>query len=140
MGLAVILVGLVVVVVIAAAALFWGRESDTLVYLNNSGQCPEITLRLTNQANGEIITIKAKAGERKSAKVEPNTAYDYVLDTNSDPDERGMRCYNIDPGTIDDIPEGHSFTFNVPSIEATPDPRTPSPEATEPAAEATPAN
>lgn len=130
--LTVILLGLVAVVILAAALLFLDQGEDkTLVYLNNNGQCPEVTLTLTNSANGEITTLKAKAGQRVSASVEPNTIYDYVLDTNSEPDENGMRCYNIDSGTIEDIPQGRSVTVNVPSVAATPDPRTPSPEPTE---------
>lgn len=140
-GMAAVLIGLVLVVIIAAAFLFLQQdEDDTLVYLHNTGQCPEVTLTLTNQSNGEIITLKAKAGQRTSAKVEPNTVYAYVLDTNSEPDENGMRCYNIDEGTIANVPKGRSVTVNVPSVEATPNPRTPSPEATEPAAEETPAS
>ncbi len=140
-GLAAVLIGLVLVVIIAAVFLFLEQgEDDTLIYLDNTGECPEVTLTLTNQANGEIITLKAKAGQRSSAKVEPNTIYNYILDTNSEPDETGMRCYDIDEGTIADIPKGRSVTVNVPSIAATPDPRTPLPDATEPAAEETPAS
>ncbi len=140
-GLAVILAGLVGVVIIAAVLLLLERgEDETLIYLDNTGQCPEVTLTLTNRADGEIITLKAKAGQRSSAKVEPNTIYDYILDTNSEPDESGMRCYNIDQGTIADIPKGRSVTVNVPSLAATPDPRTLTPESTEPAAEETPAS
>jgi hypothetical protein len=124
--------------VVVIGWLFWlalRGEDETLVVLNNSGQCPEVTLTLTNLENGDITTIKAKAGQRASAEVEPNKTYEYVLDTNSEPDERGYRCYDIDRGTIDQIPKGRSVTINVPSIEATPDPRTPSstpPQSTTP--------
>lgn len=135
-GTLVLLVG--VVVVAGLFLLFETDEDNTLVYLNNSGQCPEVTLTLTNLENGDIITIKAKAGEQRSANVEPNTAYQYVLDTNSEPDENGMRCYNIDRGTIANVPKGRSVTVNVPSVESTPDPRTPSAEPTDTSGDTTP--
>lgn len=136
--MAAILIGLIAIVIVAAAFLFLQNDEDiTSVYLNNAGQCPEVSLKLTNRATGDVITIKAKAGQRASANVEPNTIYDYVLDTNSEPDENGMRCYDIDQGTISNIPKGRSVTVNVPSVQATPDLRTPSPEPTE---ETTPAS
>ncbi len=99
-----------------ALTYFFLRASDqsAVVLFVNNGDCPLVTLRLSDGSN--LITSELEPGEEEEIEVTPDITYQYEIDTNSDADEEGYACLDIEPGQLT-VPRGSTFTINVDSVQ-----------------------
>ncbi len=109
---------LIAIATFSALTLIYLELTDTSAAIEfvNDSDCPEVTLTLRNVATGEVTAVQLRPGERERIDVIADVPYEYLVNTESDPDERDMACFDRDEGTIT-MPGGSTETIRVTSVE-----------------------
>lgn len=91
-------------------------DSTTTIVLINDSDCPSITLTLQQGQTGAQQKYTVLKGQQQKIEVAPEVIYAYSLNTESEPDDRNMTCFDRDSGTLA-LPTGSTQTIRVTSIE-----------------------
>ena len=107
-----------VIAIVALTGIVWfflraSNQSATVLFINNS-DCPEVTLTLLG--DGNVLTSSLKPGEREEIDVIPDITYEFEVNANSDPDDAGYSCLDIEPGQLT-VPRGSTQTINFESVQ-----------------------
>lgn len=88
-------------------------DNSAVIEFVNESNCPQVVWTLQG-ADGTNYTVSLRPGETEEIEVSPDVEYDYLMDTNSDPDINNMACFDRDEGTVN-VPAGGKQTFRLKS-------------------------
>ncbi len=113
-----VVIAAVAIGAITLLALELTDSSATILFINDS-ECPEVTLLLTNPSNGVTRDYSVKKGEQQEIQISPEVAYSFSIDTQSEPDEQGGRCFEQETGSELVVPRGSTQTIRIESERST---------------------